>query len=274
MSKAVLFDSTLCVGCGACVESCKEKNSLPPYDELKPKVMKYRTSYEKNNWHAGDEEKDLCETAASVIQEKEVDGETIYIKRVCMHCNQPACESVCPVGALVKQDIGAVIYKKDICMGCRYCMLGCPFQVPTYQWFNSVPYVVKCDMCFDRISQGDVTTCTEICPTEATIFGDRDELIKIAHERIEEETSKELFLYGEKEIGGTSTLLLTDLTPQQLALPCELPKEPLPKYTFEVLSKVPHVVVMGVSGLAGIWWITKRRKEVAEFEKCNSEDKK
>jgi formate dehydrogenase iron-sulfur subunit len=256
---------------------------LPPYDELKPKVMKYRTSYEKNNWHDGDEEKDLCETAASVIQGKEVDGETIYIKRVCMHCNQPACESVCPVGALVKQDIGAVIYKKDICMGCRYCMLGCPFQVPTYQWFNAVPYVVKCDMCFDRISQGNITTCSEVCPTEATIFGDRDELIKIAHERIEEETSKQLFLYGEKEIGGTGTLLLTELTPEQLeqlTLPNALSKDhlplekPLPEYTFEVLSKVPHVVVMGVSGLAGIWWITKRRKEVAEFEKNNSEDKK
>jgi len=250
MSKAVLFDSNLCVNCGSCEEACKEKNGLP---------------------HVEEKETELSEKAVSVIQEREVDGETIYIKRVCMHCNQPACESVCPVGALVKQENGAVIYKKEVCMGCRYCMLGCPFQVPRYQWFKTVPYVVKCDMCFEKISQGKVTSCTDACPTGATIFGDRDELIKIAHERIAEETSKELFLYGEKEIGGTSTLLLTSLTPQQLALPNKLPKEPLPAYTWEVLSKVPHVVIMGTSALAGVWWITKRRKEVADFE--NSEDK-
>lgn len=252
MSKAVLFDSTLCVGCGACVESCKEKNGLPPGDEKK-----------------------LCNTAVSVIQEREVDGETLFIKRVCMHCNQPACESVCPVGAIKKEGIGAVVYHKKYCMGCRYCMLACPFQVPTYEWFEMAPYIVKCDMCFEKISRGEVTSCTDACPTGATSFGDRDELIKLAHEKIEEETSKQLFLYGEKEVGGTSTLFLTDLTPQQLALPNALPKQPVPTYTAEVLHKVPHVIVMGVSGLAGIWWITNRRKAVAEAEKQNkSKDRK
>ena len=262
MSKAILYDSSMCVGpeiCGACVVACKETNGLPP--GVPP-----------------NEEKELSEHAINVIQEREVDGETIHIRRSCMHCNQPACESVCPVGAIVREDNGAVIYKKDKCMGCRYCMVGCPFQVPTYQWFKTVPYIIKCDMCYNKISQGGVTSCSEECPTRATMFGDKDELIKIAHERIEEkmlEESKQLFLYGEKEIGGTSTLLLTELTPEQLALPHALPERPLPAYTHDVLSKVPHVVVMGTSALAGIWWITKRRKEVEEFEKhCNSKDKK
>jgi formate dehydrogenase iron-sulfur subunit len=160
-------------------------------------------------------------------------------------------------------------------------MLGCPFQVPRYEWFKTVPYVVKCDMCFEKISQeGEVTSCTETCPMGATQFGDRDEMIKLAYEKIQrvyEEEDKQLYLYGEKEVGGTGLLILTDLTPEQIAstIPNKLPAEPLPAYTWEVLGKVPHVIVMGISSLAGVWWITKRRKEVADFENnCNSEDKK
>jgi formate dehydrogenase iron-sulfur subunit len=243
MSKSILFDSTLCIGCGACRDACKVRNGLPP-----------------------GEEKELNYNAVNVVQDYKIDGNVVYTRKFCMHCVDPTCVSVCPVGAFQKTQIGAVIYDKDKCMGCRYCMVACPFQVPRYEWFNAFPVVKKCDMCYDRISNGGVSACVEACPTGASTMGDRDELIKLAHEKMAGE-SKKMYLYGEKEVGGTQTLILTDISPDKLGFPMNLPKEPLPLLTWNALSKVPTVVLTGGTLLSGIWWITHRRKDVEEFER-------
>ena len=120
-----------------------------------------------------------------------------YVRKQCRHCLEPACASACPVGALHKTDLGAVVYDAARCMGCRYCMMACPYGIPRYTWDAAVPYVRKCILCYSRIEQGRQPACTEACPSKATIFGDRDELLAEAHRRIAENPGQ----YGKKVWG-------------------------------------------------------------------------
>src|SRR5512140_1585048 len=161
--KGLLIDITKCIGCGACREACREKNGLPESTDT-----------------------DLSERTFTVIKTK---GGINY-RKLCMHCVDPACASACPVGALKKTSHGPVTYDADRCMGCRYCMVACPFGVPRYEWSKALPLVRKCIFCPDRVSKGQPSACAEACPTGATQFGERDELIREAHKRIAAEPGK------------------------------------------------------------------------------------
>lgn len=239
--KAILIDLTLCVGCNACQTACKEVNNLPL-----------------------DEEKDLSPTSYTALQE--YDG--VYVRRMCQHCDDPTCASVCPVGAFTKKEEGPVLYDADKCIGCRYCMQACPFQVPRYEWSSTYPRVQKCVLCYDRLAQGLPTACSEACPTGSTIFGDRDEMLKIAYERINAEPDKYIQkIYGEREVGGTSVLYISSVPFEDLGFHTTLQTTPLPELTWNALSKIPGVVSVGGVMLFGIWWITNRRQEVQEHEK-------
>jgi formate dehydrogenase iron-sulfur subunit len=241
MSKSILFDSTACVGCGECRNACKVRNGLPPGEET-----------------------ELSDKAVNVVKEYKVeDDKTVYVRKFCMHCNEPTCASVCPVAAFEKTSIGPVIYHKEKCMGCRYCMIACPFQVPRYEWHSALPIVRKCDMCYDRITDGKLPACVEACQFEASIFGERDELIQ----RVKD---KGLNIYGDNIIGGTSVIIAGNVDFGKLGFRMDLPKEPLPMLTWNILSKIPSFVLLGGTLLSGIWWITNRRREVEEFEKGNS----
>jgi formate dehydrogenase iron-sulfur subunit len=236
--KALLIDITKCIGCQACALACKEANGLP-----------------------GEEEEELSATAYTVVKEK---GD-VYYRRLCMHCNEPTCASVCPVGAFEKTPEGAVIYDANKCIGCRYCMQACPFNVPTYEWKKRAPKIQKCIMCYHRLKEGKIPACAEACPTEATIFGDRDELIRVARARIKE--NPDLYvdhIYGEKEAGGTSVLFLSNIPFEAFGLPANLGERPLPELTWEALKKVPSIAIFGGAMLYGIWWIIDRRMELAE----------
>jgi formate dehydrogenase iron-sulfur subunit len=238
--KAHLIDLTLCVGCNACQTACKTSNNLP-----------------------GDAEPTLSPTAYTALQE--FDG--VYVRRMCQHCDDPACASVCPVGALTKTALGPVTYEADKCIGCRYCLQACPFQVPRYEWSSTHPRVQKCVFCSERLKQGRSTACAEACPTGATKFGDRDELLKEAHERIKAEPAKYVHkVYGEHEVGGTSVLYLSAVPFEKLGFNTKLQTTPLPQLTWNALSKVPGVVSVGGVILYGIWWITNRREEVRAYE--------
>ena len=176
--KAMLIDLTLCVGCNACQAACKETNHMP----------------EK-------EEKSLSPTTYTALDEYE----GVFVRRMCQHCDDPTCASVCPVGAFTKMPEGPVVYDVDKCIGCRYCMQACPFQVPRYEWSSTYPRIQKCVMCHERLAKGLPTACSEACPTGATKFGDRDELLTEAYTRITGEPDKYVQkIYGEKEVGGTS----------------------------------------------------------------------
>ena len=126
MSSAILTDLTKCIGCEACVWACKEINQLPSDDGAK--------KLSSTNW--------------TVI--KSYRG--VFIRQQCMHCLEPTCVSACPVTALEKTNEGPVIYHEDRCMGCRYCLMACPFEIPKYEWDKVLPRVQKCSMCFERES--------------------------------------------------------------------------------------------------------------------------
>jgi formate dehydrogenase iron-sulfur subunit len=195
-----------------------------------------------------------------------------FSRRLCMHCNEPSCVSVCPVGAFQKTALGPVVYDQTKCIGCRYCMLACPFQVPTYEWGSRTPRVRKCDMCYDRQMAGKPTACTEACPTQATICGDRDQLIAEARRRLAEKPDQYFpRVYGIEEAGGTSVLFLSAVPFEQLGLKTKLPHEPLPLLTWRALSLVPDVVSAGAVLLGGVYWITHRREKVAAAERAGKE---
>jgi formate dehydrogenase iron-sulfur subunit len=184
-----------------------------------------------------------------------------------MNCSDPGCASVCPVGALRKTAAGPVIYEASRCMGCRYCMVACPFSVPKYEWSKLLPSVQKCTMCPDRVQAAKPTACAEICPTGATKFGERDELIAEAQKRICDNPGQYVdHIYGVNEVGGTSVLLLWSVPFEQFGYRADLTRDPLPMYTYRVLSRIPDFVPLGGMVLGGIWWITHRREEVAAAE--------
>ena len=250
VKKGLLFDVTRCVGCGACYQACKERNRLPQsaVDFL---------------------EDELTDRTLTVVKNRN----QRFVRQLCMHCEVPTCASVCPVAALEKTPSGPVVYHADRCIGCRYCMVACPFSIPRYEWNNVLPRVRKCDLCADRLATGLPTACAEVCPTGATLFGERERLIEEARERIAANPKGYVnHVYGLEEVGGTSLLLLSDVPLEQLGYPSGLMKEPLPLLTWSVLQKIPNFVAVGSVLLGGIWWITARRDEVRQAEAHKSED--
>ena len=242
MRAAILTDLTKCVGCEACVWACKEVNDLPRDDGAKQ----------------------LSATSWTVIERRQ----GIPIRRQCMHCEEPTCASVCPVGALHKTPEGPVVYEASRCIGCRYCMVGCPFGVPKYTWDDPLPLVKKCIMCFEkRIKAGREPACTAACPAGATVFGDRDAPIREARRRIDSNLSRDVdHVYGLTEAGGTSVLYLSAVPFEELGFRVLGRDDPYPRLTWEVLSKLPNVVSVSGVLMFGLWWIIRRRQELASDE--------
>ena len=244
MGIGILYDSTLCVGCRECEKACAARWKLPYNDNI-----------------AAEEQ-----ISAHKLTAIQTHGDH-FSRRLCMHCSEPSCVSVCLVGAFQKTALGPVIYDEDKCIGCRYCMLACPFRVPTYEWSSRLPRVRKCDMCYDRLRAGKPTACAEACPTGATTCGDRDQLIAEAKRRIAEKPSQYFGrVYGIEEAGGTSTLFLSAVPFGQLGLPTNLPNAALPKLTWQVLSRTPDIASLAGVLLGGVYWITHRREAVAAAE--------
>ena len=246
MSMAILTDVTKCIGCESCVAACKETNQTGK-DEP---------------WRWQKQIDDLSATRWTTILRKP--GQR-FVRQQCRHCLEPACVSVCPVGALTKTPEGPVIYNSDICMGCRYCMMSCPFGIPRYLWSQPVPYVRKCIMCYQKIQSGELKepACTKACPTQATIFGERDDLIAEARKRIANAPGKYINrIWGETEVGGTGVLYLSDISLDFLAWGKDLPPDPLPERVYDVLKEVPGIFVGVGVGMYGLYWIIKRRQRL------------
>ncbi len=236
----ILVDTTQCIGCMACEDACADRWGFPHTDI-------HELSCEKN----------------TVVQQW---GE-YYVPRLCMHCEEPTCASVCPVGALHKTPEGPVVYDVDKCIGCRYCVQACPFQIPKYQWNKTNPKVTKCDMCYDRTQSGKQPACVAACPAQARIFGNREDLLNEAKKRIKDNPKTYVnHIFGEKEVGGTSTIYLAGVDFSKLGFPTDLPKRALPEYTWDIMEKIPDYVFWGSTLMAGFWWLTNRKNKVAEFE--------
>ncbi len=248
MSKAILYDATKCIGCKACEQACAEQNKLPYNDKVA--AEEYQSEHKF--------------TFVATKGDK-------FMRHMCMNCKDPSCASVCPVAALRKTPEGPVIYEASRCMGCRYCMLACPFGVPKYEWQALNPRVRKCTMCFDRVSVGKPTACAEICPTGATQFGDREALLDEARARIRDNPDQYFHhIYGEHEVGGTSVLMIGSEPFPAWGYSVDLPHEPLPQLTFKVLSRIPDFVPLAGVMLGGVYWITHRREQVAAAEALES----
>jgi formate dehydrogenase iron-sulfur subunit len=246
-SRAILFDVTRCIGCRACTQACKEAHGLTGTGE----------------------ETDLDAQTYTVLLDK---GNDRYLRRMCMHCVDPSCASACPVGAFTKTELGPVTYDASRCLGCRYCMIACPFGVPRYEWSKPVPAIRKCDACIDRQKEGRLNACAEACPAEATVAGTREELLAEAHRRIAANPGQyHPEVYGENEVGGTNVFILSPVPFEELGLRVGLGTEPLPNLTWQALSKVPAVVGLGCASLSAIYWITHRRQEVEAAERAEKE---
>jgi formate dehydrogenase iron-sulfur subunit len=241
MKAAILTDTTKCIGCRECEFACKKENHLAP--DI-PRRWDRDDGLSARDW-------------TSVV---EGPGHA-FVRKQCRHCVEPACASVCPVGALHKISSGPVVYDKDRCMGCRYCMMACPYGIPRYEWDAAVPYVRKCIFCYEtRLAQGRQPACTEACPVKATVFGDRDELLAEAHRRIADNPGKYLGkVWGEREAGGASVLLISNVDLSFLTEDRYLGAEPLPETTAAAMHAVPFVFTGVLGAMAGLSWIVERR---------------
>jgi formate dehydrogenase iron-sulfur subunit len=157
-----------------------------------------------------------------------------------------------------------VIYDPDKCMGCRYCLLACPYGIPRYDWDRPVPFVHKCTMCYHRLREGREPACVEACPEETTIFGSREALLAEAHRRIDEAPDRYVsHVYGEHEVGGTSVLYISDIPLDFLAWKPDLDARPLPDRTWASLQNVPPVILVMGGLMAGVHWVVERRRKIA-----------
>ncbi|MFV1959353.1 MAG: 4Fe-4S dicluster domain-containing protein [Planctomycetota bacterium] len=245
---AILFDMVRCAGCRKCVAACMTKQGFP-----------------------GDPEKvtELSATAYTFIKKKsgtnpDGDEDDYTYRNLCHHCVEPACASVCPVAALQKTPEGPVGYDSYKCIGCRYCLMACPFDIPRYEWNNPVPRVRKCDMCYDRQKEGKAPACVEACEYEATMFGTRQEMLKLAHDRIEEDPDLYLdHVYGEFEVGGTDVLFIAPFDmAKEWGFKKSLGDEPVPLRTWRVLENIPTIAITAGATMVALWWLTERRNDV------------
>ncbi|BAF59894.1 MAG: 4Fe-4S dicluster domain-containing protein [Pelotomaculum sp.] len=262
MSKGVLVDIPRCIGCRSCVVSCKTWNDLPS-----------QPSTFSNNWDSpGRTNADTWTAVTYHIVEQGDQIKWRFVKRQCMHCNEPACESACFTHSFVKTKEGAVIYKptevkQDYCVGCRYCMIACPFGVPSFQWDKAFPFVQKCRFCYDRMKDDLEPACVTSCPTGALKFGDKQELLAEAWSRINKNPGYVKQVYGEKEYGGTSWMYISDVPFNLLGFRTEAFGKPvsqksIPSYTWDVLKWTPYIFFGWGAILTAMRLYTKRRAEV------------
>jgi formate dehydrogenase iron-sulfur subunit len=245
----VLYDSTRCAGCQTCESSCAEANGMPaPTGTIQAGVVRKTDESHRTVVNAFNSSK----------------GEA-YLKKQCMHCNEPACTAACLTQAMYKTKEGAVIWRGDKCMGCRYCMVSCPFDSPKFEYHSSNPKIEKCNMCYGRIAEGKIPACVENCPAEALVFGNRRELIKEARKRINENPDQYTdHIYGEHEAGGTGFLYLAGVPFDELGLNTSIQTESYPGLSKGFLYSVPTIFVLWPAILLGIREATKNNNSNQE----------
>lgn len=262
----LLYDSTRCIGCKACQSACRVANDLLPDPGLHPDGM----------YHAP---RRLSARAKTVIFETVGEGRRSFYKAQCMHCIDPACVSVCMLGALHKIQGGVVAYDKDRCVGCRYCQIACPFDVPRFEWDSATPLIVKCELCRHRLDQGMQPACSAVCPRRAVIFGKRTDLLADARDRIARLPDRyEPRVYGEIDGGGTQVLALApkNVPFERFGLP-DLGDAPVP----ELSETVQHGIYRGFVAPAALYavlgvtlWRNRKRGEENEPAEADREERR
>ncbi len=241
--RGMLYDSAKCKGCHGCEYDCAEAHDLP-----EPVLPKDRGPVVKTS-----------ETMRTVVNEYQTSKGIVYAKMQCMHCNEPACVAACLTNAMHKTKAGPVVWDGDKCMGCRYCMVSCPFDVPKFEYHSPNPKIEKCDMCFSRLKTGEIPACAANCPFEALMYGTRRELIREARKRIVENPGTYVdYIYGEDEAGGTCWMYLSPVDFKELGMKTNLHKASYPALTKGFLYSVPTIFVLFPAILTGIYHATKK----------------
>lgn len=256
MSKGVLVDLTKCIGCNSCSLACKLWNGLKVDEQNAPSIGPEPLSNDIN-W------------TTITFNEVEKNGQPAwrFVKQQCLHCDEPACASACFAKALQKSELGPVVYYPHLCVGCRYCMLACPFDIPKFQWDEAFPLITKCTMCYTKLDKGEAPACVSVCPTNVMTFGDRDQLLAQAKEIVAKDDRYVKHIFGEKEVGGTAWIYISDVPFEDLGFRTDVTHRALQEYSHEFLKYTPHVVVTWGALLSGLYVYTKRRKEIAEENK-------
>ncbi|GEJ55292.1 hydrogenase 2 operon protein HybA [Anaeromyxobacter diazotrophicus] len=276
----MLYDSTLCIGCRACVTKCKEANGLP---------------YDRSADGLYDQPDDLNGNTKNVIKVLASEGgQYAFMKQQCMHCVDPSCVSVCMMGALHKEGQGTrhhdgevrgsgiVLYDKNTCVGCRYCQIACPYLIPKFEWTKAFPLIVKCELCRHRADPKKAgplavanPACCEVCPREAVVYGKRAELLAEAKRRLAANPQKyNGHVYGEVEGGGTQVLYLAakGVEFKQLGLP-ELPEESQ-AYFSEHVSHMPYLNgITPIALYAAAAFVVRRNRKKEEAAEHHGEGK-
>jgi formate dehydrogenase iron-sulfur subunit len=243
----VLVDTTLCVGCRSCEFACAEVHGFPQPDP-DPEVFKKQRPTSTKQW--------------SVVNRFETEKGETFVKKQCMHCNQPACASACLTKAMLKTEEGPVIWREDKCMGCRFCMLSCPFDVPKFEYDSAIPKIQKCNLCWDRLEQGKKPACVEACPVEAIKFGTRRDLIEMARTRIAKNPETYVQqIYGENDAGGTGYLYLASVPFDQLGFRTDLGTVSYPEYSKDYLYAVPVILTLWPAFLLALSNATKKEND-------------
>ena len=241
-----LIDASYCIDCRTCMVACSVENNVS------------------------------METTRIWIKETGVTGKFPNLERYtapyhCMHCFDPSCVSACTVGALQRNEDGIVHYDQDICIGCRYCIYACPFGVPNYEWKEQFPLVVKCDMCMSRLGEGEQPACAQTCPTGAIQFGKYEDMVELAHKRINENPGKYVnHVYGETENGGTATLYISPVPFEELGFPN--PETTSTAYFNRLVTEgTPMVAGAMLVGLSGAYLTIKHAREEAERDRLEAD---
>ena len=280
--QTTLIDITNCIGCRACQVACKQWNEregeetelLGQLGFQNPATLSAKT-YTLISFHEMEN------------PNKPSGVDAAYVMRRCFHCLEPGCVSACPTTALYRQPDGPVSYDVDKCIGCRYCMLACPWDVPTAEWDKLAPKIQKCTHCADRRDQPAALTrngqpltkdesrqfvdrittpaCVKACPADALRYGTRDEMLALARKRMADRPEKYVdHIYGEKELGGTSVLYLSGVPFEKLGFPT-FGEKPFPAYTAAALGAVPPAVMaIGAALGAAYAFFRKRVQAVAD----------
>jgi formate dehydrogenase iron-sulfur subunit len=248
--KAMIQDNTRCIGCRACMVACKEWNDLAA-DE---------TDFFAGDGYQNPRDLDAKNYTLITFNEEPAQQEWVFGRQLCMHCTEPACVSVCPTAALQKTESGAVKFIEDRCIGCRYCVQACPFVIPKYDYESVAPKIHKCTMCEDRMEENLSPACATVCPTQAISFGDRDEMLTEAKQRIVDAPTRYVpHVYGEHEVGGTNVFHLSSVPFEQLGYETGLPNSPMPNLTHKVMRLVPSIFFSLLSTFGIMAWIVERR---------------
>ena len=284
----MLYDSTLCVGCKACVSKCKEVNGMPP--AIKGEDAQYDSAYDLSGETLNVIK--IYKDGSGKTKDAEIDG-FAFEKRSCMHCVDPGCVSVCPVTAMRHNPVtGIVTYHADACIGCRNCTVGCPYNVPQFEYDNPFGQIQKCQMCnqagVERVDNGMMTGCAEVCPTGATLFGPRDLLMEEAKRRTalkagetynyprgdiskpysyheKEAPEYKSHIWGEKEAGGTNVLHISSIPFDKLGMP-PLGERSAASIAEGVQHTLYSYLALPAVALAGLTYVVRRNTGEEEDE--------